>query len=88
MHIQQATYNFASAEAAQEAITGIWDRGGYVRPSKSGPTALDVVADASVMGDIRGFAMPTAGVQTAGAGEAGSETGTEGNAPVVPPIPE
>lgn len=95
MHIVQATYNFNSAEAAQEAITGIWERGGYVRPNKDHDTAIDVVAPADQAAAIRAFAMPTAGAPeaaplttgegTEGSGE-GSGEGSEGNADVVPPI--
>lgn len=75
MHIQQATYTFDSAEAAQNAITGIWERGGYVRPTAGRDNSLDVVGPADAMEAIRGFAMPQAGAPAAPtAVEPGNET--------------
>lgn len=90
MHIQQATYTFDTPETAQEAISGIWERGGYVRPTPGKPNSVDVVADTDAFIAIRSFAMPTAGAPGTTAAEVAERQAAEqaaqaGNA-VVPPV--
>lgn len=85
MHIQQATYTFDSPEKANEAITGIWERGGYVRPTPGMPNSVDVVADTDAFVAIRSFAMPTAGAPAAPITEnEQAEPGTAGNENAAP----
>lgn len=79
MHIQQATYNFDSPEKAQEAISGIWERGGYVRPTPGKANSIDVVANTNEFAAIRSYAMPTAGAPNPAATAEGAE-GTEDTA--------
>lgn len=88
MHIQSATFTFDSPEKANEAITGIWERGGYVRPTPGRAHSVDVVADTDAFMAIRQYAMPTAGAPesthpTQPITPIGAE-GSEGNPPVPP----